>query len=129
MFELTAQKIKEYNIDTVTNGHFGDHIFGPLPDISMNNHLRTIPIRERFKYWFESIGTDRSSPALEKEWEEISPKMFLYKDILTNKSIELARSKSELLRFPKNMKEAFLEILNHETESSLQSNLFEKIST
>ncbi|MCY8026467.1 asparagine synthase-related protein [Bacillus sonorensis] len=126
LFELTAQKIKEYNIDTVTNGHFGDHIFGPLPDISMNNHLRTIPIRERFKYWFESIGTDRSSPALEKEWEEISPKMFLYKDILTNKSIELARSKSELLRFPKNMKEAFLEILNHETESSLQSNLFEK---
>ena len=62
-------------IENVTNGHFGDHIFGPLPDISMNNHLRTIPIRERFKYWFESIGTDRSSPALEKEWEEISPKM------------------------------------------------------
>ncbi|KYG30806.1 asparagine synthase-related protein [Priestia endophytica] len=126
LFELTAQKIKEHNIDIVTNGHFGDHIFGPLPDISMDNHLSSLPIHERLRYWLESIGTDRSSPTLDEEWERISPKMFLYKDLLSNSSIELAKSKSELLRFPKNMNEAFLEVLNNETESSLQSKLSEQ---
>ena len=126
LFELTAQKIKEHNLDTLATGHFGDHIFGSLPHISMNDHLSSIPFRERLRYWFESIGTDKSRIVSESRWDKISPKMFLYKDILTNKSIELARSKSELLRYPTDMKEAFLEVLNDETESSLHNKIFEQ---
>ena len=126
LFELTAQKINEYNIEIIANGHFGDHLFGPLPDISMKKQFNTLSIVERLRYWRESIGTNKATLVLDEKWEKISPKMFLYKDFLTSEAIEVAREKSELLSFPKNMKVAFLEVLNNETESSLQNKLYEQ---
>lgn len=123
LFELTRNLCQSKGIKILAGGYLADNIFGPPLNFNFFSTIKSIPLREKFSYLKEALGTPKLSDESNLNYTSF-PRISWYRDYLTDSALNLIEPLYKSIRFPHNLEEYLPAFSNNETESTLESHLF-----